>query len=80
MHRRITYLPTDPRVDDQSREDWAYSLGHKNDLATSDDVMPYTPNNDTVYSGAALDVSEEPVILSLPDIDERYWSVQVATR
>ena len=23
-------------------------------LATADDVMPYTPNNDTVYSGALL--------------------------
>jgi len=54
------------------------SLGHKDDLATSDDVMPYTPNNDTVYSGAALDFSEEPMILSLPDIEDRYWSVQVA--
>jgi hypothetical protein len=52
-------------------------LGHKTDLATSDDVMPYTPNNDTVYSGAMLDFSEEPMILSVPDIEDRYWSAQV---
>ena len=24
-------------------------------LATADDIMPYTPNNDTVYSGALLE-------------------------
>ena len=53
-------------------------MGHKDDLATADDVMPYTPNNDTVYSGALLDFSDEPVILSLPDIEDRYWSLQVA--
>lgn len=56
----------------------ANSMGHKKTLATSDDVMPYTPNNDTVYSGALLDYSEEPMILSLPDIPDRYWSLQVA--
>lgn len=54
------------------------ALGHKKTLATAADVMPYTPNNDTVYSGGVLDVSEEPMILSLPDIPDRYWSVQVA--
>lgn len=54
------------------------NLGHKTNLATASDVMPYTPNNDTVYSGALLEFADEPVILSLPDIDDRYWSVEVA--
>ncbi len=53
-------------------------VGHKFSLATAADVMPYTPNNDTVYSGILLQASDEPVILSLPDISDRYWSVQVA--
>lgn len=53
-------------------------IGHKETLATAADVMPYTPNNDTVYSGGVLDFSEEPMILSLPDIPDRYWSLQVA--
>ncbi|MBB6521762.1 DUF1254 domain-containing protein [Pseudoteredinibacter isoporae] len=52
-------------------------LGHMNKLATDKDNLPYTPNNDTVYSGAVFDVSEEPVILSLPDETERYWSLQL---
>jgi hypothetical protein len=54
------------------------NLGHNMSLATADIVMPYTPNNDTVYSGALLEVGEEPVILTMPDIDDRYWSVEVA--
>lgn len=53
-------------------------VGHMKALATADDVMPYTPNNDTVYSGAVLDVRDEPVILSVPTITDRYWSVEVA--
>ena len=53
-------------------------MGHKDDLATADDVMPYTPNNDTVYSGALVDFRDEPMIISLPDIEDRYWSLQVA--
>ena len=40
--------------------------------------MPYTPNNDTVYSGAVLELADEPVILTAPDISDRYWSVEVA--
>lgn len=53
-------------------------VGHMTKLATSQDELPYTPNNDTVYSGAVLELKDEPVILSLPDAQERYWSVQVA--
>ena len=53
-------------------------IGHMKTLATADDVMPYTPNNDTVYSGALLELAAEPIILTAPDILDRYWSVEVA--
>lgn len=53
-------------------------IGHMKTLATADDVMPYTPNNDTVYSGALLELADEPVILTAPNISDRYWSVEVA--
>lgn len=53
-------------------------IGHMKTLATADDVMPYTPNNDTVYSGALIELADEPVILTAPDIADRYWSVEVA--
>ena len=39
--------------------------------------MPYTPNNDTVYSGALLELADQPIILTAPDIHDRYWSVEV---
>ena len=47
-------------------------------LATADDVLPYTPNNDTVYSGALLELVDEPIVLTVPEILDRYWSVEVA--
>ena len=53
-------------------------VGHMKTLATADDVMPYTPNNDTVYSGAMFELADGPVILSVPDISDRYWSIEVA--
>jgi hypothetical protein len=66
------------RIRDRCPCEMVNGLGHKDDLATADDVMPYTPNNDTVYSGAVLDFGDEPMIVSLPDIEDRYWSLQVA--
>lgn len=53
-------------------------IGHMPGLTTPDDILPYTPNNDTVYSGALLELVDEPVILTAPDILDRYWSVEVA--
>jgi hypothetical protein len=53
-------------------------IGHMKTLATADDVLPYTPNNDTVYRGALLELADEPIILTAPDILDRYWSVEVA--
>ncbi len=53
-------------------------LGHMKGLATADDYLPYTPNNDTVYSGALIELAEEPIILTVPEILDRYWSVEVA--
>ncbi|MFZ0530542.1 MAG: DUF1254 domain-containing protein [Propionicimonas sp.] len=37
-----------------------------------------SPNTDTLYSLAWLDVSDEPVILSHPDMGERYFTFQLA--
>jgi len=38
-----------------------------------------SPNNDTLYSVAWLDVSKEPVILSHPDMGERYFTFEIAS-
>ncbi len=41
-------------------------------------VMPiFRPNTDTLYSRAALDLSGGPVVLSVPDMGDRYFSFQL---
>ena len=37
-----------------------------------------SPNNDTLYSTAWVNVSEEPVILSHPDMGDRYFTFELA--
>jgi len=45
--------------------------------ATPTDTLVVTINNDTPYSTAAIDVSDEPVILQVPKIDgDRYFVMQ----
>ncbi len=53
-------------------------LGHMTRLASASGDLPYSPNNDTVYTGIALDLGQGPIILRMPAITDRYVSVQVA--
>lgn len=53
-------------------------LGHMSQLADADTDMPYSPNNDTVYTGVLLDLSLEPIILRMPEIKDRYAVIQIA--
>lgn len=46
---------------------------HYDRLATPDDKDIVTPNNDTPYSWAWLDLRAEPMVLSLPAVAERYY-------
>ncbi|WP_164914206.1 DUF1254 domain-containing protein [Aquimarina sediminis] len=50
-------------------------IGKMTKLATAA-VLPYTPNNDTGYCSALIDVEKEPLILTAPDITDRYWSIE----
>lgn len=52
--------------------------GHYSALASAKAKMPYTPNPDTVYSGIVADLSVEPMIIKVPDIQDRYFSIQLA--
>lgn len=36
-----------------------------------------SPNADTLYSSAWLDLTEQPLVLSLPDFGDRFWMVPV---
>jgi hypothetical protein len=46
---------------------------HYDRLATPQDTDIVTPNNDTPYSWAWLDLRAEPMVLSLPAVPERYY-------
>ena len=45
--------------------------------ATHEDRFVVTPINDAVYSRAFVDLTAEPVILEVPELDGRYWTVQI---
>ena len=50
----------------------------KTELATPNDKVIVTPNNDTYYGSAVLDLRYEPVVISIPEIEGRYFSIQLA--
>ena len=51
---------------------------HMRKLADADYRDGGSPNYDTLYSLGWLDVGQEPVILSHPDVKDRYFSFQIA--
>ncbi len=50
---------------------------HRRELATPSDTLVVGPNNDTMSSATMLDVRAEPVVVSVPNIDGRYFSIQL---
>jgi hypothetical protein len=48
---------------------------HRRGLATASSRGVTSPNNDTLYSTAWLDLACGPVLLRTPDFGARYWSV-----
>jgi hypothetical protein len=65
------------------RESGAYEgplnvLFHKGELLGPDYTLIVRPNNDTLYSGAWLDLRSEPMVLSVPAVPlDRYYSFQL---
>jgi hypothetical protein len=52
-------------------------LVHNETLLGPDFKDVVRPNNDTMYSFAWLDLRAEPVVISVPKIDDRYYSIQL---
>ncbi len=46
-------------------------------LATPNDTIIVTPNTDTLYSSAWLELGKEPIILHVPDTNGRYYVMQI---
>lgn len=55
----------------------ANRLQHRPNLAGPRDRVVTTPNNDTLYSSAFLDLAAGPVVLTMPALPGRYHSVAV---
>ena len=51
-------------------------LGHRRTLSDHQARSVTTPNNDTLYSSAWLDLEGGPLVLRVPRIAGRYWSIQ----
>ena len=45
-------------------------------LATPGAAIDFTPNNDTVYGLAWLDLSQGPVLMTIPEVKGRYYTIQ----
>ena len=52
-------------------------LTHTRDLSTHASRWVTTPNNDTLYSSAFLDLTQGPVTLTVPTTGARYWSAAI---
>ena len=53
-------------------------IGHFQHWVTAEDKnLPISPNNDTLYSGAVMDLEAEPIILQTPDIVDRFFTVEI---
>ena len=52
-------------------------FGHVRYLATPNDTIVVTPNVDTLYSSAWLELGKEPVVMHVPDTAGRYYVMQM---
>lgn len=61
--------------DRTSRLRWVNQFTHTHRRIGPDDREVVSPNNDTVFSNAWLDLSAGPVLIDTPDMGERYWTL-----
>ena len=71
-------------VNNEPKKDVTFYMGrnefwHSRSLITADYRDGGSPNNDTLYSMSIIDVSKEPVILSHPDMGDRYFTFELAS-
>ncbi|MCW5657660.1 MAG: DUF1254 domain-containing protein [Burkholderiaceae bacterium] len=54
---------------------WVNQFTHTHRKLGPEDREVVSPNNDTVYSNAWLDLSQGPVLIDTPDMGQRYWTL-----
>jgi hypothetical protein len=70
-HSTLGFAAADPK----SNARWVNQFTHTHRRLGPEDKEVVSPNNDTVYSNAWLDLSEGPVIVETPDMGDRYWTL-----
>lgn len=56
-----------------SRLRWVNQFTHTRRLRSPQDKEVVTPNNDTLFTNAWLDLSDGPLLINVPDMGQRYW-------
>lgn len=59
--------------DAKSRMRWVNQFTHTRRLRGPEDKEVVTPNNDTLFTNAWLDLSEGPLVIDVPEMGSRYW-------
>lgn len=54
---------------------WVNQFTHTRRLRTPEDREVVTPNNDTLFTNAWLDLSAGPVVIHVPEMGNRYWTL-----
>jgi hypothetical protein len=62
-------------ADAASRLRWVNFFTHTHRRLGPQDREVVSPNNDTVYSNAWLDLSAGPVVIDTPEMGDRYWTL-----
>ena len=61
----------------QGRRSPRNQFAHYRDFPDASSREVVGPNRDTLYSFAWIDLSAEPLVLSVPEMGDRYWSMMV---
>lgn len=70
-HPTFGFAAADPR----STLRWVNQFTHTSRRLGPEDREVVSPNNDTVFSNAWLDLSQGPVLIESPEMGERYWTL-----
>ena len=71
-------------IANEPKKDVTFYMGlnrwwHGRNLITADYRDGGSPNDDTLYSMSMLDLSKEPIVLSHPDISDRYFTFELGS-
>jgi hypothetical protein len=72
-----TYMPEARWLRTETIDRQANRFAHVRKLEDASHLSGGAPNNDTLYSRAWVYLKDEPVILSVPEISDRYYTMEV---